>query len=466
MTNTRTLWISLAALLVASFAVLLAMGGEIYRKAPPLPDRVVAEDGSLIYDGAEIQRGRQVWQSIGGMQLGSIWGHGGYVAPDWSADWLHREALAVLDMWAQREAQAETYDDLPAEQRAALRGRLETRMRANTYDPATRTITLDADRAAAIERVAAHYQSLFGNDPATAALREAYAMKNDTVPAAEHRRALTAFVWWTAWAAVTEAARTTTSRTRTTGPASRWSATARRLPVPVVGVQRVVPDRRHRAARLAPRRHAQPRDEPHRLPAADPLALVRLTPSMRATAKYFWVVLALFLVQILLGAITAHYQVEGQELYGFELSDILPYSLTRTWHTQLAVLWIATAWLGTGLYIAPAISGHEPKFQRLGVNVLFVCLLVIVVGAFAGQWFAVMQTAAAGAQFLVRPPRLGVRRHRPLLAMVPVRRAHAMAGARRPRAVARDQARRRLDVDRRCCFSVRGCDRPVLRRRV
>ena len=154
MTNTRTLWISLAALLVASFAVLLAMGGEIYRKAPPLPDRVVAEDGSLIYDGAEIQRGRQVWQSIGGMQLGSIWGHGGYVAPDWSADWLHREALAVLDLWAQREAQAATYGDLPSEQRAALRGRLETRMRANTYDPATRTITLDADRAEAIARVA------------------------------------------------------------------------------------------------------------------------------------------------------------------------------------------------------------------------------------------------------------------------------------------------------------------------
>jgi nitric oxide reductase subunit B len=118
---------------------------------------------------------------------------------------------------------------------------------------------------------------------------------------------------------------------------------------------------------------------------------VKVTPSMRATAKYFWVVIALFLVQIVLGAITAHYQVEGQEFYGFALSDVLPYSLTRTWHTQLAVLWIATAWLGTGLYIAPAISGHEPKFQRLGFNLLWVCLLIIVVGAFTGQWFAVMQ---------------------------------------------------------------------------
>ena len=118
--------------------------------------------------------------------------------------------------------------------------------------------------------------------------------------------------------------------------------------------------------------HARHKDDaPPALPATDPLALVRITPSMRASAKYFWLVIALFLTQILLGAITAHYQVEGQEAYGFQLANVLPYSLSRTWHTQLAVLWIATAWLGMGLYIGPAISGHEPKFQRLGVNVLF-----------------------------------------------------------------------------------------------
>ena len=133
------------------------------------------------------------------------------------------------------------------------------------------------------------------------------------------------------------------------------------------------------------------REAPVVPPMHDPLAGLKITPSMRATAKYFWVVIALFLVQILLGATTAHYQVEGQTAYGYALSEILPYSLTRSWHTQLAVLWIATAWLGTGLYIGPAISGHEPRFQRLGVNVLWTCLIVIVVGAFAGQWFAVMQ---------------------------------------------------------------------------
>jgi nitric oxide reductase subunit B len=390
MGNTRKLWIGLAILLIGSFAVLLLMGGEIYRHAPPLPERVVASDGALIYRADDIRRGRQVWQSIGGMQLGSIWGHGGYVAPDWSADWLHREAVAMLDLWAERDAGA-TFDNLSPEQQASLRGRLESRMRENTYDAGSGTITLSVDRAAAIAAVSAHYESLFGNDAATAELREAYAMRNDTVPDAEHRRALGAFVWWTAWAAGTNRPESNITYTNNwpgepllgnRPPASTFLWSAFSVLFLIAGIA------------LLGWHHAVTHgrsEEPHQLPATDPLAMVRVTPSMKATAKYFWLVLALFLVQILLGAMTAHYQVEGQELYGFQLADILPYSLTRTWHTQLAVLWIATAWLGTGLYIGPAVSGEEPKFQRLGVNVLWVCLLIIVVGAFAGQWLAVMQ---------------------------------------------------------------------------
>ena len=204
MGTTRKLWLGLAALLITSFAVLIWAGGEIFRAAPPVPEQVVTQDGKTLYTRADIERGRQVWQSMGGMQLGSIWGHGGYVAPDWSADWLHREATGLLDLWARADGGMATYADLPAETQAALRGRLEETMRRNTYDAATKTITVDSDRALAISNVAAHYVSLFGNDPASAELREAYAMKNDTVPDAEHRRALTAFFWWTSWAAATE----------------------------------------------------------------------------------------------------------------------------------------------------------------------------------------------------------------------------------------------------------------------
>ncbi|MEO5566459.1 MAG: nitric-oxide reductase large subunit [Luteimonas sp.] len=392
MGNTRKLWIALAALLVVSFGILLWAGGEIFRAAPPMPEQVVADNGAVIYTRADIEQGRQVWQSMGGMQLGSIWGHGAYVAPDWSADWLHREAVTLLDMWARSDGGMATYAQLPAEDQGRFRGRLQQLMRTNTYDSATGTITLNRDQVAAVSNVAAHYESLFGNDPATAELREAYAMRDGTVPDARHRRSLTAFFWWTAWAAGTNRIDSDVTYTNNwpseplignTPPAPLWVWSAFSVLFLIGGIALLG---WHHAVG-----HGRGEDQPHLLPDADPFGALNITPSMRAVAKYFWVVLALFLAQILLGAITAHYQIEGQQAYGYALADVLPYSITRTWHTQLAVLWIAMAWLATGLYIGPALSGHEPKFQRLGVNFLFVSLLVIVVGSFAGQWLAVMQ---------------------------------------------------------------------------
>src|SRR5688572_17887202 len=158
MTSTRKLWSVLAASLIFSFGTSLWAGGEIYQNAPPMPEQVVTTEGEVLYTRADIEKGRQVWQSIGGMQLGSIWGHGGYVAPDWSADWLHREVTAVLDQWARADGGMAAYAQLPAEEQAALRGRVQEMMRKNTFDPATRTITLAQDRATAVSNVAAHYE--------------------------------------------------------------------------------------------------------------------------------------------------------------------------------------------------------------------------------------------------------------------------------------------------------------------
>jgi nitric oxide reductase subunit B len=389
MDTTRRLWLSLAALLIASFGVLLWMGRDMHQQSPPMPTRVVTESGRGVYTRADMEQGRQVWQSIGGQQLGSIWGHGALVAPDWSADWLHRESLAMLELNARRTF-GNAYERLPPRDQGTLQADLKAQLRTNTYDASRDEIVISDRRAQALAQVSAHYDSLFSNDPATAALREAYAMRNDTVPDAAHRRALASVFFWTSWAAVTDRPGHAKSYTNNwpyeplvantaTSGAFMWSMFSVLFMVAGIG--------------LLAWHHAvwHGREAPVVPPMHDPLAGLKITPSMRATAKYFWVVIALFLVQILLGATTAHYQVEGQTAYGYALSEILPYSLTRSWHTQLAVLWIATAWLGTGLYIGPAISGHEPRFQRLGVNVLWTCLIVIVVGAFAGQWFAVMQ---------------------------------------------------------------------------
>ena len=138
-----------------------------------------------------------------------------------------------------------------------------------------------------------------------------------------------------------------------------------------------------------------------RTPAADPLITIEPTPSMNATHRYFWVVGALAVGQIIAGIVIAHYGVEGTGFYGFPLSDIVPYSLARTWHVQMGMLWIATSWLATGLCLAPLVAGHEPRLQRLGVNVLLVALVVVVGGSMFGQALAIHQVLSENTNFWI-----------------------------------------------------------------
>ncbi|MGK7296838.1 MAG: nitric-oxide reductase large subunit [Candidatus Wenzhouxiangella sp. M2_3B_020] len=389
MNATRRLWWVLGVMFTISFGALLLIGSEIYRQKPPMPEAVVSEDGSVLYTKVEIQRGRQVWQTLGGQQTGSIWGHGAYVAPDWSADWLHREAVALLDIRAQDEY-GKPFDQLNEGAKAGLKAELQAEMRANTYDPESGRIVVSEDRAEAIRQVHAHYRDLFGNDADFEALREQYAIANDAISSPEHRELMPAFFFWTAWAATTERPGTDITYTSnwpheplvgnspTTGTAM-WSMASIILLLAGIGALCWY--------------YVATKDEGElpTPPDSDPLMNVTPTPSQRATAKYFYTVVALFIAQMLLGMITAHYAVEGHGFYGFNLSEWLPYSVARTWHTQLGVFWIATAWLACGLYVAPAISRHEPKFQKFGVNLLYGALLVVVVGSMAGEWFGVMQ---------------------------------------------------------------------------
>lgn len=397
MNDTRKLWWTLGVILLLSFGVLLWLGQDIYRVMPPQPTAVKTAAGDTIYTGTDIETGREVWQSVGGQELGSIWGHGSYVAPDWSADWLHREATTLLDILAVEQAGV-PFAQLDAGQQASLKARLKQSIRTNTYDPKTGVVTVSAERAEAIRRVAAHYEALFSADPALHELRADYAMREGAIPDPAHRRALTAFFFWTAWSAVTNRPGSDVSYTSNwpadslvgntpTAPTVMWSILSIVLLLACVGALGWYYAATHG------------KEKAPEVPAIDPLHNLKPTPSMRATAKYFVVVVALFIAQIVLGAITAHYAVEGQDFYGVPLAQYIPYTLTRTWHTQLGIFWIATAWLATGLYIAPAISGHEPKFQRLGVNFLFVCLLIIVVGSFAGEWFGVMQKLGLAQNF-------------------------------------------------------------------
>lgn len=376
------LWIGFASVIGVSFLVLGWIGTRIYQEMPPIPKSVVTTDSQILIADNDISAGQNVWQSLGGMEVGSVWGHGSYVAPDWTADWLHREAVFILDRWSQTDFKKE-FKDLTKEQQAQLTARLTKLMRTNTYDPETGIVTVDPVRAEAFQSNLAHYTEVFsaGNPD--------YAIPAGAVTDPDRLHKLSAFFFWTAWAASTNRPDDVTSYTnnwphetlvgnRPTGDNIVWTGVS--IIMLLAGISAM-------AWWYASKRGEEEKDLT--IPESDPLALWEATPSQRATIKYFWIVAALILVQMLLGVITAHYGVEGDGFYGFPLSKWLPYSVTRTWHIQIGLFWIATAWLAAGLFIGPLVSNHEPKGQTLGVNVLFGALLLVVVGSLAGEWLSI-----------------------------------------------------------------------------
>ena len=387
--KTRNLWIGFILVLTVSFGILGFFGSEIYRKAPPIPEQVLTTNGTVLMTGSDIKDGQNVWQSMGGQEVGTVWGHGAYKAPDWTADWLHREAVFILDHWS-REEFSTSYENLDPERRAMLESRLKDELRKNQYDPLTQTLKIPEVRALAFRSNSEYYSGLFTDDPERADLREAYSIPPNSIKGQERMDKMNAFFFWASWATVTERPGMDITYTNNwpadklvgnEPPGSLLLWTGFSVIILLFGIG------------LLAWYYASGREEDRNpdIPSVNPLSGTKLTPSMKATLKYFWVVTALILVQILMGVITAHYGVEGLGFYGLPLADILPYSISRTWHIQLAIFWIATSWLATGLFIAPAISGKEPKYQKAGVNFLFMALLVIVVGSLAGQWLGVMQ---------------------------------------------------------------------------
>src|SRR6516164_4611987 len=159
-TDMKKLWISFAAVLVISFSILGWIGTQIYQEMPPLPIRIVDTNGAVVVADGDINRGQNVWQALGGMEVGSIWGHGSYVAPDWTADWLHRESSFVLAEWSTTEF-GKPYEQLNPEDQGKLRGRLEQLYRHNGYDAASNTIRIAPVRARAFESCLAHFSDVF-----------------------------------------------------------------------------------------------------------------------------------------------------------------------------------------------------------------------------------------------------------------------------------------------------------------
>lgn len=379
----KGLWIALAVVVITSFAILGGVGFKMIQNAPPIPAEVVTTEGQKLFDRETIQNGQNVWQSLGGQQIGSIWGHGSYVAPDWTADYLHREATLILDEYA-HETGNESFASLPQEKQIVLREKLKTEMRTNTYDAKAEKLVISPARAKVFKSLATYYADIFAKG------RTEYAIPKGALTDAEKSAQLGSFFFWTAWVSTTNRPGSDVTYTNNwphetlvannpTSSSILWSIVSFVLLIAGIGTL---------IWYMGSREPIKDYDE---IPGTNPLFNLKITPSQRAVIKYFYVVVALIIAQVGLGAVTAHYGVEGNGFYGIPLDKWLPYAVTRTWHTQIALFWIATSWLATGLFIAPAVGGIEPKGQKFGVNLLFAALLFVVAGSLFGELLGIKQ---------------------------------------------------------------------------
>lgn len=391
MNEYRKLWLMLIAIVGITFCILGFFGTEVYRKAPPIPANVVGANGTKIMTKEDILDGQTAWQSIGGMQLGSIWGHGSYQAPDWTADWLHRELVNWLEL-AAYEQYGKSYQNLSDKDKNSLQYDLQKEYRTNNYDQNTDTLTVSARRVKAIDKNMAYYDSLFSDTPEYHTTREHYAMKENTLPSSERRDKLGKFFFWTAWAASTQRHDSIATYTNNWPhePLIGNKPTAENLVWSIISIILLISGI---GCLIWGWAFLRKRDEENEVaPTRDPLTTFNLTKSQLALGKYLFLVVALFVLQVFLGGFVAHYTIEGQSFYGLDVSKWFPYSLVRTWHIQAALFWIATGFLAAGLFLAPIINGgNDPKYQKLGVDVLFWALVAVVLGSFFGNFLAIAQ---------------------------------------------------------------------------
>ena len=393
-------WIAVVAVLIIGFSILGYLGTDVYHQAPPVPTAYVSQDGQVLFTKEDILHGQSAWQSTGGQSVGTVLGHGAYQAPDWTADWLHKEVSVMLDIKSQ-EAFGVLYDQLGPVQQAAVKEVVKKEYLGSAVRE-DGTVVLSPERITAMNLTGRYFVELYGDNPDLTLTRDHFAMKDNTLPELQDRIDMARFFFWTTWMASTQRPGTDATYTNNwpheplldhnpTPESIAWSVVSVIILLCGIGV-------------VVWLWAFGKKDDEHALvlPIEDPISKITLTPSQRALGKYLFTILALFLFQLGMGGIIAHYTVEGQAFYGIPLAQYFPYSIARTWHIQASLFWIAMAFLSAGLFLAPIINGgKDPKYQKLGVDILFWALVVLVVGSFAGTYLGVAHQIPAAWNFLL-----------------------------------------------------------------
>jgi nitric oxide reductase subunit B len=370
--------------MVLGFTGLIVITSLAYRNAPPIPAQVLDAQGVRLFTGDDISSGQAIFLKYGLMNNGSIWGHGAYLGPDYSAEALHRIGEETATVIAQQQYQ-QPLSALPPGQLAAVYAQTAVELKTNRYDAASATLHLTLPETAAYHRQIIYWTNYF-LDPARNG-----GLKHGLISDPTELQQFSAFVTWTAWASVTKRPGENYSYTNnfpydphvgnTPIPdALLWSALS--LIVLLAGIASVLLlfGKFDYLGWISTGHHAHPHLLPHQASAGQ-LALV----------KFFVVMALLFLAQTLVGGAAAHYRADPGSFYGFQLERLFPSNLMRAWHLQTAVLWIATAYVAAALFLGRSLRNDEPRGFAGWVHLLFVAFVVVIGGSLLGEWAGISQ---------------------------------------------------------------------------
>jgi nitric oxide reductase subunit B len=371
-------WIQAVVLVVlCGFFVLGLLAYRTYMAHPPVPARVVDKNGNVLFTGHDISAGQQVFLHNGLMEYGSVFGHGAYLGPDYTADYLRREADLIIN----------SIGGLGSPVSGLVPESFITRdLRTNRYDSKTGTLRFSATEAYAFRLLVGHYTEFF-SDPSTE-----HGLVTNAITDRNELRQLTAFFAWTAWAAAAKRPGHNYSYTnnwpseprvgnKPTANVIVWSVLSLIALLGGIGLLFAAFGRWGQRLGWHGREQAT---LSFRAPGD-----VALTPAQRATAWFFFVMAALFLLQTLVGAASQHYRADITSFFGINLARVFPYNLMRTWHVQLAIFWVATSFVAAGIFLAPMVARREPKHQEKLALGLLGALAVVVFGTLIGSYLSI-----------------------------------------------------------------------------
>jgi nitric oxide reductase subunit B len=363
-------WIQAVALVMLfGFFVLGLLAYRTYTDEPPIPARVVDTNGNVLFTGEDVTAGQEIFLKNGLMEYGSIFGHGAYLGPDFTADYLHRAAEIAIVFYGGSDSDS-------ARQQAM------SDFKTNRYDSATGVLTYSAAQTEAFRQLTNYYAGFFGS-PTTQ-----FGLRPNAITDLEKIRQLTAFFSWSAWTASTPRPHKDYSYTNNWPPESLVGnhATAETLLSSVLSLIALLGGIGLLLASFGRWNFLGWHGREEQSISFRPPDEVLLTPAQRSCAWFFLVMSVLFFLQTLLGGAAEHYRAEISNFFGFDLARVLPFNISRTWHVQLAIFWVSTSYLAAGIFLVPMITGREPRRQSWLSYSLLGALAIVVFGSMAGEY--------------------------------------------------------------------------------